>query len=218
MTIEDPIEYNFSRISQIQVNVRAGITFSLGLRSLLRQDPDIILVGEIRDRETAEIAIQAALTGQLVLASIHANDSVSMFFRLIELGIEPYLISSTIIGLIAQRMVRRICSYCSTKTQPSAEEQAAYYDHMKKKINVAYSGKGCALCANTGYHGRTGIFEILSMNEDIRKMLATSSDSIEIREKVLQMGMLTMRQDGMIKAKDGVTSIMEVIRNIFTID
>ncbi len=212
MTVEDPIEYRFSGISQIQTNVRAGMTFASGLRAIVRQDPDVILIGEIRDKETAEIAVQAALTGHLVLASIHANDAIGMLFRLLDLGIDPFLISSTLIGLISQRMIRRICSYCRATKDPSEEEQAAYYDYMKENIPVVYEGKGCTVCANTGYYGRTGIFEILYMDEEIRSnMLKSDFDAAEMKEIALKQGITTMGHDSMLKAKEGTTSIREVL-------
>ena len=218
MTIEDPIEYRFSGISQIQTNTRAGITFASGLRAIVRQDPDVILIGEIRDKETAEIAVQAALTGHLVLASIHANDAIGMLFRLLDLGIDPFLISSTLIGVIAQRMVRRVCTYCRVTKDPSEEEQESYFEFMKEKFPVAYEGKGCAICADTGYYGRTGIFEVLHMNEEIRsKMLKRDFDAAEMKEIALKQGITTMAHDGMIKVKEGITSIREVLRCIYTI-
>ena len=218
MTVEDPIEYRFSGISQIQINTRAGITFSSGLRAIVRQDPDVILIGEIRDQETAKMAVQAALTGHLVLASIHANDAVSMLFRLVDLGIEPYLISSTLVGLLSQRMIRRVCSYCRAPTQPSVEEQIAYEQYIKEEPPVLYAGEGCTLCASTGYFGRTGIFELLYMNDEIRSKLSKGSEATDIKEIVVKQGMMTMGHDGMIKAKEGTTSIMEVLRCIYTIN
>ncbi|MFC1902129.1 GspE/PulE family protein [Chloroflexota bacterium] len=218
MTIEDPIEYRFSGVSQIQTNNRAGITFASGLRAIVRQDPDVILIGEIRDKETAEIAVQAALTGHLVLASIHANDAVGMLFRLLDLGIDPFLISSTLVGLIAQRMVRRICTYCGATNNPSEEEQASYYGYMKEAIPLIHEGKGCTVCANTGYYGRTGIFEILYITEEIRSMMLKKEfDAAEMKEVVSKQGISTMGHDGMLKVKEGITSIGEILRCIYTI-
>ena len=214
MTIEDPIEYHFAKISQFQINPRADITFSSGLRALVRQDPDVILIGEIRDQETGRIAVQAALTGHLVLASIHANDAVNILFRLIDLGIDPYLISSTVVGLIAQRMVRRLCSYCRVPEEPSTDKQSAYKDYMSEETPVLYTGNGCTVCANTGYFGRTGTFETLLMNDEIKSMLSKGMNVAEIKQKALQQGMITMGQDGMIKAKQGITSTTEVLRCI----
>jgi general secretion pathway protein E len=217
LTIEEPIEYRFMDINQTQVNPKAGITFATGLRAIMRHDPDIILVGEIRDKDTATIAVQAALTGHLVLSSIHANDAVSVLFRLIDLGVEPYLISSTLVGIVAQRMVRRICTHCRAPSQPSVEEQIAYEEEMKEQPNTLYSGAGCNLCANTGYRGRTGLFELLVMSEKIRRMLLSNTSAGDIKAEALRGGMTTMKRDGMLKVKGGITSVSEVLRSVFSI-
>jgi len=217
MTIEDPIEYHFMDINQTQVNPKAGITFAQGLRAIMRHDPDIILVGEIRDKDTATTAVQAALTGHLVLSSIHANDAVSALFRLVDLGVEPYLISSTLVGIVAQRMVRRICSRCRALCQPSVEEQIAYDEEMERQPATFYSGTGCNLCANTGYRERTGLFELLVMSEKIRRMLLSNASAGDIRAEALKEGMITMKRDGMLKVREGITSASEVLRNVFSI-
>lgn len=217
MTIEDPIEYNFTDISQMQVNEKAGITFATCIKSTLRHDPDVILVGEVRDPDTARIAVQAALTGHLVLASIHANDVASIIFRLINLGVEPYLISSTLIGLLSQRLVRCICSYCSEKSEPAPEEAQAYHALMGEELTAVYTGKGCDLCSHTGYHGRTGIFEFLPMNDAIRSKLMTDCGATEIRQEAINQGMITMGQAGMTKVKQGISSIKDVMRSIQTV-
>jgi general secretion pathway protein E len=217
LTIEEPIEYHFLDINQTQVNPKAGITFASGLRATMRHDPDVILVGEIRDKDTATTAVQAALTGHLVLSSIHANDAVSVLFRLMDLGAEPYLISSTLVGIVAQRMVRRVCLYCRAPYQPSVEEQIAYEEEMKQPAITFYSGTGCNLCANTGYLGRTGLFEILVMSEQIRRMLLTSASAGDIRAEATREGMVTMKHDGMLKVKEGITSVSEVLRSVFSI-
>ena len=217
LTIEEPIEYRFMDINQTQVNSKAGITFASGLRAIMRHDPDIILVGEIRDKDTASTAVQAALTGHLVLSSIHANDAVSVLFRLIDLGVEPYLISSTLVGIVAQRMVRRICSHCRAPSQPSVEEQIAYEEEMKEQSTTFYSGAGCNLCANTGYRGRTGLFELLVMSEKIRRMLLSNTSAGDIKAEALKEGMVTMKRDGMLKVKEGITSVSEVLHNVFSI-
>jgi len=183
---------------------------------MVRQDPDVILIGEIRDQETAKTAVQAALTGHLVLASIHANDAVSIMFRLMDLGIDRYLITSTLVGMIAQRMVRRVCSYCDVAVQPSAEEQAAYYEYIKEEVPFHHTGEGCIICANTGYFGRTGIFEQLPMNDEIGGRLLNGSSAAEIKEMALEQGMMTMVHDGMIKAKKGITSVTEAMRHIYS--
>ncbi len=217
LTIEEPIEYRFMDINQTQVNSKAGITFASGLRAIMRHDPDIILVGEIRDKDTASTAVQAALTGHLVLSSIHANDAVSVLFRLIDLGVEPYLISSTLVGIVAQRMVRRICSHCRAPSQPSVEEQIAYEEEMKEQSTTFYSGAGCNLCANTGYRGRTGLFELLVMSEKIRRMLLSNTSAGDIKAEALKEGMVTMKRDGMLKVTEGITSVSEVLRSVFSI-
>jgi len=218
LTIEDPIEYRFSGINQSQVNPKIGVTFASGLRAILRHDPDIILVGEIRDRDTAETAIQAALTGHLVLSSIHGNDAVGVIFRLMDLGIEPYLISSTLLGIVAQRMIRRVCSNCPTQYQPSVEEHLAYNLELQEELTTAFKGKGCHLCAGTGYRGRTGIFEVLVMQESIRRMLLSNSSAEEIKEEAIRRGMITMRQDGMMKVREGITTVSEILRSVVSTD
>jgi general secretion pathway protein E len=217
LTIEDPIEYRFPDISQTQVNFKAGITYASGLRAIVRHDPDVILVGEIRDKDTATTAVQAALTGHLVLASIHANDAVSMVFRLMDLGVESYLITSTLAGLVSQRMVRRVCPYCRTTSEPTMEERVAYSAEMGDEAPVFYRGTGCKLCANTGYRGRTGLFELLVMNEAIRRAMLTNVSADDIRAEAIKQGMVTMQRDGMLKVKDGITTASEVIRSVLAI-
>jgi len=217
ITIEDPIEYKFVDINQTQINNKAGITFASGLRTILRHDPDIVLVGEIRDKETASIVTQAALTGRLVLATIHANDAISIVFRLIDLGIEPYLISPTLIAALSQRMVRRICPYCKVPVEVSPEEEAAYIKELGEKPGKMYRGAGCNMCANTGYRGRVALFELLVMSEGIRRLILSGASADEIRKKALEEGMLTVQRDGMIKAKQGITTISEVLRGTFSV-
>jgi type II secretory ATPase GspE/PulE/Tfp pilus assembly ATPase PilB-like protein len=217
MTIEDPIEYNFTNVNQTQVNVKAGITFGNGLRAIMRHDPDVILVGEIRDKDTVNTAIQAALTGHLVLSSIHANDAVGVLFRLMDLDGEPASISTTLIGIVSQRMVRRICPNCRTSYQPSEEELAAFKKEMGDEPATFYHGVGCNLCVNTGYRGRIGIFEFLVMRESIRNLLRNHAGANEIKAQAIAEGMSTMKQDGMKKVKEGITSISEVMRSVFSI-
>jgi type II secretory ATPase GspE/PulE/Tfp pilus assembly ATPase PilB-like protein len=217
MTIEDPIEYSFMDINQSQVNAKAGITFAGGLRAIMRHDPDVILVGEIRDNDTVTTAIQSSLTGHLVLSSIHANDAPGVLFRLLDLDAETSSISSTLIGIVSQRMVRRICTNCKTPYQMSEEEQEAFYEELKQKETESYHGTGCNLCANTGYRGRTGIFEFMVMSEAIRKMLRGNASSGEIKAQAIAEGMITMKQDGMRKAKEGITCISEVMKSVFSI-
>jgi type II secretory ATPase GspE/PulE/Tfp pilus assembly ATPase PilB-like protein len=214
MTIEDPIEYSFTDITQMQVNEKAGINFSSCLKASLRHDPDVLLIGEIRDPDTAKIAVQAALTGHLVLASIHANDVSSMLFRLVHLGIEPYLISSTLIGLLAQRLVRCVCSYCAEETAPSAEEVKAFKELTGETLTAVHTGKGCGICSNTGHHGRTGIFELMAMNDTIRSKLIAGASASEIRHEAINQGMVTISQSGMTKVKLGLSSTKDVLRSI----
>ena len=204
-------------IKQIQVNQKAGITFASGLRATMRLDPDIILVGEIRDTDTAKTAIQAALTGHLVLSSIHANDAVGVLFRLMDLGVEPFLLSSALVGVIAQRMVRRVCPHCRELRQPSLEERIVYDEEMGPDQSQFYAGAGCNLCADTGYLGRTNVSEILSMNEEIRRMLLQDASAGDIKAQALRDGMVTLKRDGMLKVKEGITTVHEVLRNVFSI-
>jgi len=218
ITIEDPVEYRFKNINQVQVNPRAGITFSSGLRSILRLDPDVILVGEIRDAETAKIAIQAALTGHLVLSSIHANEAIGAVFRLLDLGIEPFLVSSVLIGVIAQRMVRLTCPDCACLIDAPLIEQMAYSKETGEKRSEFLYGSGCKSCVNTGYQGRTGIFEILCMSDDIRMMLLNNATTNQMRTQAVKEGMLPLMRDGMLKVRAGITTPFEVLRNAYSAD
>ena len=215
VTIEDPAEYRFKDINQIQVNPQAGITFASGLRSILRHDPDVILVGEIRDAETANIAVQAALTGHLMLSSIHANDTPSVLPRLVDLKVEPFLVASAVIGIVAQRMVRRVCPDCGHLTEAPLVEQMAYEKEMGEKETEFLYGTGCKSCAYTGYLGRTGIFEILTMSETIGGMVCNQASSGAIRTQALKEGMKSIMNDGMRKVKEGITTPAEVLRNAY---
>jgi len=217
LTIEDPVEYRFADINQMQVNPTAGLTFATGLRACMRLDPDIILIGEIRDAETARIGIQASLTGHLVLSSVHANDTVSVIFRMIDLGVEPFLLSAAVLGVTAQRMVRRVCPYCSRPTPISSDEQLAYEQEMSEKKSEFLVGTGCSFCANTGYLGRTGIFEVMLMSESIRRAILSGASSDEIRSQAYEEGTVSLWHDGMLKVKEGVTTPFEVIRNVYSI-
>jgi general secretion pathway protein E len=217
LTIEDPVEYHFSDINQMQVNPAAGITFAAGLRACMRLDPDVILVGEIRDTETAQIATQAALTGHLVLSSVHANDAVATILRMVDLGVEPFLLTSAVVGIVAQRMVRRVCPYCSRPTEVTDEEREAYEEEMHEKRSEFIVGAGCTFCANTGYLGRTGIFEVMLMTESIKRLILSGAGSGEIRDQAYKDGMLSLWHDGMRKVKAGVTTPGEIIRNVFSI-
>ena len=215
ITIEDPAEYRFKDINQIQVNPQAGITFASGLRSILRHDPDIILVGEIRDAETANIAVQAALTGHLMLSSIHANDTPSVLPRLVDLKVEPFLVASAVIGIVAQRMVRRICPDCGHLTEAPLVEQMAYEKEIGERETEFLYGTGCKSCTYTGYLGRTGIFEILTMSETIGGMVCNQASSGAIRIQALKEGMTSIMNDGMRKVKEGITTPAEVLRNAY---
>jgi general secretion pathway protein E len=215
ITIEDPAEYRFKDINQIQVNVQAGITFASGLKSILRHDPNVILVGEIRDAETANIAVQAALTGHLMLSSIHANDTAGVLPRLIDLKVEPFLVASAIIGIVAQRMVRRVCPDCGRLIEAPLVEQMAYEKEMGEKQTGFLYGTGCKSCAYTGYLGRTGIFEILTLSDPIGALVCNEGSSSAIRAQALKEGMVTMINDGMRKVKEGITTPAEVLRNAY---
>jgi general secretion pathway protein E len=218
ITIEDPAEYRFKDINQIQVNPQAGITFASGLRSILRLDPDVIMVGEIRDSETANIAVQAALTGHLMLSSVHSSDSSGVLSRLIDLRVEPFLIASAVLGVIGQRMVRRVCPDCSHPIEAPLVEQMAYEKEMGEKRAEFLYGTGCKSCAYTGYIGRVGIFEIMAMSDAIRTMVTQRVNSSEIRAQSIKEGMVTMMKDGMRKVKEGLTTPSEVLRNAYSGD
>jgi general secretion pathway protein E len=218
ITIEDPAEYRFKNINQIQVNPQAGITFAAGLRSILRLDPNIILVGEIRDGETANIATQAALTGHLLLSSVHANDAATTVARLIDLKVEPFLIASSVIGVVAQRMVRRICPDCGRMMEAPLTEQVAYEKATgEKRVEFKY-GVGCESCAYTGYLGRTGIFEIMRMSDSIRVMVLNGSNSNQIRTQAISEGMVSLLKDGMLKVQAGITTPAEILRSAYAPD
>jgi len=211
ITIEDPVEYEIPLIRQTQVNPKAGITFANGLRSILRQDPDIIMVGEIRDRETAEVAIQASLTGHLVLSTLHTNDAASSLTRLIDMGVEPFLISTSVIGILAQRLVRVICPKCKAPYVPSQTVLEGL--HVDPSLEL-YRGTGCMHCKNSGYIGRIGIFELLVVDEAIKNLIVAKMPSHEVRKKAVESGMLTLYEGGIEKIKKGITTAEEVLRVI----
>lgn len=213
ITIEDPVEYQLWGIGQIQVNPKIGLTFAHGLRSVLRHDPDVILVGEIRDAETAEIAIQAALTGHLVFSTLHTNDAASAATRLVDMEIEPFLVASVVRAIVAQRLIRVICSECKEGYVPEPE--------MLKEVGITpeqlkggkvYRGKGCPACSGTGYRGRTGIYEILLVSETIRQLIMKKADSVSIGRQAVEEGMKTLREDGARKIVEGITALEEVLR------
>jgi type IV pilus assembly protein PilB len=210
-TVEDPVEYHLSGINQTQVHERIGMTFSVALRALLRQDPDVIMVGEIRDRETATIAIQASLTGHLVLSTLHTNDAPSSITRLINIGVEAYLIGAAVNACLAQRLVRRICPHCKTPVQPEAQlaDMLAVHGLSHEKMCI---GRGCDRCRNTGYTGRVGMYETLVLDDFLRDKIASNPNVTEFRRMCVERGMSTLREDGFRKAAQGLTTVDEVLR------
>ena len=212
ITIEDPVEYQLKGISQIQVNPKIDLTFARGLRSIVRQDPDVVLVGEIRDHETAEIAIQASLTGHLVFSTLHTNDSASAITRLVDIGVEPFLISSAVSAVIAQRLVRVLCNNCKEAYKPDMALQTLGVRPDRLKNYTFYRAKGCDQCFHTGYRGRIGIFETLVMGYKLRTLIQRTYDSFQIKQEALKLGLVTLRRDGIEKVLRGITSIEEVVR------
>jgi type IV pilus assembly protein PilB len=213
MTIEDPVEYTFEDVNQIQINRLAGITFANGLRAILRQDPDAILVGEIRDKETAEISVQSALTGHLVLSSLHSTDAVGGLYRFLEMGIESFMVTSAVIGVLAQRLVRRNCPDCTTVYEPSAEELQFYHAVGGQGI-IFHRGTGCANCSHTGFRGRIGVFEVLPITDAIKRLLVRDAPDEELRAQAIRDGMTTLRSAGVARIDEGLTTIGEVIRSV----
>jgi len=216
VTTEDPVEYQLAGINQTQVNLAAGITFARGLRAILRQDPDVVMVGEIRDRETAEIAVQAALTGHLVLSSLHTNDAASALPRLLDMGVEPFLIASSVIGVIGQRLVRVVCRNCRVtyKPDPRILKELGMPDDQQATEAVFARGEGCQACGRRGYRGRTGVFEVLKMSEFIRRLILEKRSSAEIRDAAVHEGMILMKECGLRKVVAGTTSPEEMARVI----
>jgi len=216
ITVEDPIEYQITGISQMQVNSKIGLTFASGLRTIVRQDPDIILVGEIRDLETAEVAIQSALTGHLVFSTLHTNDSAGAITRLINMGVEPFLVSSSVNAILAQRLVRKICPHCRDSYKPDKDYLARVgLSPIKFGDRVLYHGHGCPECMGTGYKGRLGLFELMVLNDNLKSLILTTSDTGQIKRQALAslaMGMRTLRQDGLRKVLAGLTTLEEVFR------
>jgi len=213
VTLEDPVEYQLKGINQIQVNPKIGLTFAGGLRSIVRQDPDIILVGEIRDRETAEIAVQSALTGHLLFSTLHTNDSAGAITRLLDMGVENFLLSSTLLGIMAQRLVRVNCPDCKRAVQPDEKlVRAMNLTDAEREEIVFYAGVGCEACRSTGFKGRTAIFEYLEVDEHIRRGIVTGATSDSIRQAAVEKGMTTLREDGWRKVREGRTTISEVLR------
>lgn len=218
-TIEDPVEYDIEGINQIQVNPKTNLTFAEGLRSILRQDPNVIYVGEIRDDETADIAVNSAMTGHIVLSTLHTNDAATAIPRLIDMKIEPFLVASTVNIIIAQRLVRKICLSCKVSYIEKTSEILKHFDKMiikkifgARRTSTLYKGKGCSVCHNTGYSGRVGIFEILEMTESIENLVVKKADATTISKKAIEEGMTTMLEDGLEKVKGGETTLEEVLR------
>lgn len=213
MTIEDPVEYNLKGIAQIGVQPKIKLTFAAGLRHILRQDPDVIMIGEIRDAETAEIAIQASLTGHLVLSTLHTNDAPSAITRLVDMGVEPYLLSSTVVGVVAQRLLRRICPECKEPYSPTDRElQSIGLDRQNLMQGHLFSGKGCGACFGSGYKGRLGIYELMFINNALRKQIVKSPDAVEMRRIALETGMISLLEHGCDLVRQGITTVAEVLR------
>ncbi len=210
ITLEDPVEYRLPFIQQSQINTKIGFGFANGLRSILRQDPDILMVGEIRDKETAEISIHAALTGHLVFATLHTNDAAGAVVRLINMGVEPFLISSALLGVVAQRLVRKICPDCHETYK--ADEAILKKLSLNRNMSTFIKGKGCAKCLNSGYRGRSGIFELLTVDEEMRKIILECRSANEIKTRARSMGMKTLREMGIEKIKEGITTPQEILR------
>lgn len=216
ITLEDPVEYTLNGINQVQLNVKAGLTFASGLRSVLRQDPDIIMVGEIRDAETAKIAIQSAMTGHLVLSTLHTNSAASTLTRLVEMGIEPFLVASSVVGIIAQRLVRRLCPDCKDPYEPPAAlaEKLGLAKEPGEKL-VFYQPQGCPACNNTGFRGRLAVQEVMFIGSAIRDLVTTKATAEQIESAAVEQGMISLREDGLRKVVLGLTSLEEVMRTAF---
>jgi general secretion pathway protein E len=213
MTIEDPVEYNLKGIAQIGVQPKIKLDFATGLRHILRQDPDIIMIGEIRDVETANIAIQSSLTGHLVLSTLHTNDAPSAVTRLVDMGVEPYLLSSTLVGVLAQRLVRKICPDCKEPYAPTESElQSIGLQRKALPHGILYRGKGCRACYNSGYKGRHGIYELMLDNNQVKKQILQSPDAVEMRKVAIATGMKSLLHHGSQLVLQGLTTIAEVLR------
>lgn len=218
MTIEDPVEYTFASINQIQINEAAGITFAGGLKSILRQDPDVILVGEVRDVETARIAVQSALTGHFVLSSLHATDAASALHRLLDMGIESFLVASSVTTVVSQRLVRRVCEHCRMPYQPSPEELAFLATTGAELASVShFKGQGCNFCARTGYRDRIGVYEMMPVTEGIRELILDRASHSDIRKFAMSEGMRTLQEEAVRLVETGVTNLAEVLRSIYVV-
>ncbi len=217
MTIEDPVEYIFPSINQIQTNDTAGLTFATGLKSILRQDPDVILVGEVRDVETTRVAVQSALTGHFVISSMHATDSVAALHRLLDMGIESFLVASSVLAVVGQRLLRRICTSCKVRYTPTDEELLFYEESGGEPKEVFFHGEGCNYCSHTGYQDRIGIYELLTMSPEIRRLIVGWATQEELRALAVKQGMRTLRQEALSLVAQDVTTINEVIRSVYTL-
>ena len=215
MTIEDPVEYVFPSVNQMQINNQADVTFATGLKSILRQDPDVILVGEIRDEETARIAVQSALTGHLVMSSIHATDASSALFRLLDMGIEPFLVSSSLVGVVAQRLVRQICPSCAVAYDPSPIDLAWYEQLNGPPKDVFVRGIGCNYCSDTGYRERVGVYEVLAVTDEVRKIVVAHGTPQEVRQVAIEQGMRTMGTEAIALVADDITTIDDIRRTVY---
>jgi type IV pilus assembly protein PilB len=216
MTAEDPVEYNFMGINQVQVREEIGLTFASSLRSFLRQDPDIIMVGEIRDFETAEIAVKAALTGHLVLSTLHTNDAPSTISRLLNMGIEPFLVSSSVILILAQRLARKVCQQCKEEeTVPAQALLKVGFSEEEAKTVKCHRGKGCSACNNSGYKGRIALYEVVPISDEIRELILEGASANEIKKAAIRLGMKSLRMSGLTKVREGITSLEEVLRVTF---
>ncbi|MEP0813400.1 MAG: Flp pilus assembly complex ATPase component TadA [bacterium] len=211
-TVEDPVEYQMDGINQVNTNPKAGMTFASVLRSLLRQDPDVIMVGEIRDKETAEIAVQASLTGHLVISTIHTNDAPSTISRLFHMGIEPFLVSAALVGVVAQRLLRRICEECKVAVDPTPEHKKLIAPYIKDQSVQIFKGKGCKVCHDTGYKGRMGIYEIMMVTPELRELIIERANTDQVRKVAIEQGMKTLFDSGILKVLDGITTVEEVLR------
>jgi type IV pilus assembly protein PilB len=214
ITVEDPVEYRLAGINQVQTNIKAGLTFASALRSILRSDPDIVLIGEVRDHETAQIAVEAALTGHLVLSTLHTNDAPSSITRLIEMGIEPFLVGSALDCVLAQRLARRLCPKCKEEFTPSREllVQSRFPLQDGEPVPKLFRPVGCSACSKTGYKGRLALHEVMPVSETIERMAVEHSSAASIAEQAREEGMVTLRSDGLAKVLDGITSLDEILR------
>jgi type IV pilus assembly protein PilB len=216
MTVEDPVEYNLHGINQVHVRDEIGLTFASALRSFLRQDPDIVMVGEIRDFETAEIAVKAALTGHLVLSTLHTNDAPSTISRMLNMGVEPFLVSASVLLILAQRLCRRICMQCREEEHiPAPALVKIGFTEQEAAAIKCYKGKGCTTCNDTGYKGRIALYEVLPVTEEIKELILEGASAAEIKSAAIRLGMRTLRMSGLQKLKEGITTVEEVLRVTF---